>query len=444
MSIFKAYDIRGTVPDQLNADMAYGIGRAFVTFLGCKTVVIGRDVRDSSDSMFEALARGITEQGADVIDIGRSDTPMLYFSARGNPAAIMITASHNPKEYNGFKLCRQDAVPISGDTGIKDIERIYNEKSYAPSTGTGKIVKKDVLADFVKFTRSFAKFEGVGRKLKVVIDGANGAGTLTYPHIFEGMKLDYIPLFMEPDANFPNHEANPLIEKNLEALKKKVMETGADLGAAIDGDADRCMFIDEKGRTVRADVAGAIVARDMLGKHPGAAVLYDLRSTKAYAEDVEKYGGRPMMCRVGHAFIKKQMRDNDAIFAAELSGHFYFKDHNFTESSALALISILNLMAANGKKMSELAEPVLRYAHSGEINFEVEDKDGMMKKLESLYGGKGKVFHLDGLSVDFGDWWFNVRASNTEPLLRLNLEAPNAAMMEAKKAELVRILGAVK
>lgn len=441
MSIFKAYDIRGTVPDQLNVDIAYGIGRALVTFLGCGAVVVGRDVRDSSDSLFEALARGVNEQGADVIDIGRSDTPKLYFAARGNPAAIMITASHNPKEYNGFKLCRQDAIPISGDTGIKDIERIYNDKSFAKPAGKGKIVKKDVLADFVKFTRSFARFEGVGRKLKVVIDGANGAGTLTYPHIFEGMALDYIPLFMEPDANFPNHEANPLIEANLAALKKKVLETGADLGAAIDGDADRCMFIDEKGQTIRADIAGAIIARDMLKRYPGSAILYDLRSTRAAAEDIEKFGGRPMMCRVGHAFIKQQMRENDAIFAAELSGHFYFKEHNFTESSALALIGILNLMAETGKKPTELAAPALRYSHSGEINFEVEDKEGMMKKLESLYGDKGKVFHLDGLSVDFDNWWFNVRPSNTEPLLRLNLEAPDAASMEAKKAGLVKILG---
>ncbi len=440
MSIFKAYDIRGTVPDQLNEKMAYGIGRAFVTFLGCKSVVVGRDVRSSSDSIFASLAEGITDQGADVIEIGRCDTPMLYFAARGSQAAINITASHNPKQYNGFKLCRENAIPISGDTGIKDIERIYNEGKFATPAEKGTITKKEVLDDFVKFTRTFVKFAGKGKRLKVVVDCANGSGGLTFPHIFEGLELDFIPLYMEPDGTFPNHEANPLIEANLVDLKKKVLETGADLGASIDGDADRCMFIDEKGNTIRADVAGAIIARDLLKTHAGSAVLYDLRSTKASAEDIETFGGKPVRCRVGHAFIKQMMREHDAVFAAELSGHFYFKEHNFTESSAIALISILNLLTETGKKMSEIAAPVLRYAHSGEINFEVKDKDAVLKKLEGTYGSKGDLFRLDGLSVDFGEWWFNVRASNTEPLLRLNLEAPNAEKMEEKKSELVKII----
>ncbi|MFA6448643.1 MAG: phosphomannomutase/phosphoglucomutase [bacterium] len=440
MSIFKAYDIRGIVPDQLDEKMAYGIGRAFVTFLGCPSVVVGRDVRSTSDSIFAALASGITDQGADVIEIGRCDTPMLYFAARDSHAAINITASHNPKEYNGFKLCRENAIPISGDTGIKDIERLYIEGKFAEPAKKGKIIKRDALTDFIKFTRSFIKFEGVGKRLKVVIDCANGSGGLTYPHIFGNLALDFVPLYMEPDGTFPNHEANPLIEANLVDLKKKVLETGADLGASIDGDADRCMFIDERGETIRADIAGAIIARDLLKTHKGAAVLYDLRSTKAAAEDIEEYGGRPVQCRVGHAFIKQQMRENDAIFAAELSGHFYFKEHNFTESSAIALISILNLLAETGKKMSELAAPVMRYSHSGEINFEVENKDAILKTLEETYGSKGNMYHLDGLSVDFGDWWFNVRASNTEPLLRLNLETPNPQMLEEKKAELVKIL----
>jgi phosphomannomutase len=440
MSIFKAYDIRGIVPEQLDEKLAYKIGRAFVTFLGCPSVVVGRDVRSSSDSLFTALAAGITDQGADVIEIGRTDTPMLYFAARGSHAAINITASHNPKEYNGFKLCRENAIPISGDTGIKDIERLVNENKFAEPARKGTISKQDVLADFVKFTQTFVKFNAPGKRLKVVIDCANGSGGLTYPHIFEGLNLDVIPMYMEPDGTFPNHEANPLIEANLVDLKKKVLETGADLGASIDGDADRCMFIDENGVTIRADVAGAIIARDLLKTHSGAAVLYDLRSTKAVAEDITEFGGRPGQCRGGHAFIKKQMRENDAIFAAELSGHFYFKEHNFTESSAIALISILNLMVETGGKMSELAAPVLRYSHSGEINFEVKDKDAILKQLEETYGSKGNMYHLDGLSVDFGDWWFNVRGSNTEPLLRLNLEAPNAKMMEEKKAELVKIL----
>ncbi len=440
MSIFKAYDIRGTVPDQLNEKMAYGIGRAYVTFLNCTRVVVGRDVRSSSDGMFEALSAGITDQGADVIEIGRCDTPMLYFAARNEPAAINITASHNPKEYNGFKLCRENAIPISGDTGIKEIERIFIEKTFFAPGKKGSITQRDVLDDFVKFTRSFIKFEGKGRRLKVVIDTANGSGGLTYPHIFNGLDLEVVPLYMEPDGTFPNHEANPLIEANLVDLKKKVLETGADLGASIDGDADRCVFVDEKGNTIRADVAGAIIAREMLKVHPGSACLYDLRSTRAAAEDIEKFGGKPVMCRVGHAFIKQEMREYDAAFAAELSGHFYFKDHNFTESSAIALISILNIMAETKSKVSEIAAPVLRYSHSGEINFEVEDKDVVLTRLEEIYGSKGKVFHLDGLSVDLDGWWFNVRASNTEPLLRLNLEAQTSTMMEEKKAEVIKVI----
>lgn len=440
MSIFKAYDIRGTVPDQLNEELAYKIGRAFVTFLGCDRVVVGRDVRASADSMFNALARGITDQGADVIDIGAGDTPMLYFAAQGYPAAINITASHNPPKYNGFKICRENAVPISGDTGIKDVEKLCMENKFSDPAKKGTIKKKNVLPEFVEFTRSFARHKEGAKTLKVVIDGANGAGTLTYPYIFKDLGYDIVPLYMEPDGTFPNHEANPLIEENLDDLRKKVVETGADLGAALDGDADRCMFIDETGRTLRADVVGGIISLSILKGKKGATVLYDLRSTKAAAKAIESQGGRAIKCRVGHAFIKQEMREYDAIFAAELSGHFYFKDHFFTESSAMALINILNLMEETGKKLSELAEPVLIYAHSGEINFEVSDKDAILKELEKTYGSKGTVTKLDGLSVDLDGWWFNVRASNTEPLLRLNLEAATAEEMESHKKELISII----
>lgn len=440
MSIFKAYDIRGTVPDQLNEELAYKIGRAFVTFLGCDRVVVGRDVRATADSMFNALARGITDQGADVIDIGAGDTPMLYFAAQGHPAAINITASHNPPQYNGFKICRENAIPISGETGIKDVEKLCLENKFSDPGKKGNIIKKNVLPDFVAFTRGFVKHKDGGKKLKVVIDGANGAGTLTFPYIFKDLGYEIVPLFMEPDGTFPNHEANPLIEENLEDLRKKVIETGADLGAALDGDADRCMFIDETGRTLRADVVGGVVARSILQGKKSQTFLYDLRSTSAVKEDIESLGGKAVKCRVGHAFIKNQMREHDAIFAAELSGHFYFRDHFFTESSAMALINILNLMEDTGKKLSELAEPVLRYAHSGEINFEVSDKDVILKKLEDIYGSKGTVTKLDGLSVDLDGWWFNVRASNTEPLLRLNLEARTAEEMEMHKKDLISII----
>ena len=443
MSIFKAYDIRGTVPDQLNEDLAYKIGRAFVTFLKCGEVVIGRDVRATSDPMFHALARGITEQGANVIDIGRSDTPMLYYAARQSPAAIMITASHNPKEYNGFKMCRENAIPISGDTGIKDLEKIVAGDAYDPPAETaGTVTRRDVFDEFVKYQQSFATFAGKGKRLKVVIDTANGAGSLTFPSIVKDLELDVTPLFMEPDGTFPNHEANPLLEENLVDLKAKVKETGADLGAAIDGDADRCMFVDAQGNTLRADVVGLIVALEMLKNHPGETFLYDLRSTRAFPQDVEAGGGKAVQCRVGHAFIKAQMREHNAIFACELSGHFYFREHFFTESSAMALIRILNLMADTGKTLAELGAPAMRLAHSGEINFKVEDKDAVLKKLEDTFGADGKVGHMDGLSVEYGDWWFNVRPSNTEPFLRLNLEAPTADVMERHKARLIQVIEA--
>ena len=442
MGIFKAYDIRGTVPDQLNEDLAYKIGRAFVTFLGCAEVVIGRDVRATSDAMFAALARGITDQGADVIDIGQSDTPMLYFAAHDKSAAIMITASHNPPEYNGFKMCRENAIPISGDTGIKDIEQIVLAESWAPAPAArGAVSQLDIKNEFVAFQQKSATFGGRGRRLKVVIDTANGAGSLTYPGIFAGLDCDMIPLFMEPDGTFPNHEANPLEEKNLVDLKKKVVDAGADLGAAIDGDADRCMFVDAAGNTLRADVVGVIVALEMLKTHPGETFLYDLRSTRAFPLDVRAAGGKAVQCRVGHAFIKNQMREHNALFACELSGHFYFREHYFTESSAMALIRIMNLMAETGKTLAELGAPAQRLAHSGEINFKVADKDAVLRRLEEKYARSGgAISHMDGLSVEFDAWWFNVRASNTEPFLRLNLEAPTPQEMEQHKAELVAVI----
>ena len=438
--IFKAYDIRGTVPDQLNEDLAYAIGRAFVTFLKCREVVVGRDVRDTSEAMFAALARGITVQGAAVLDIGLSDTPMLYFAAHDKPAAIMITASHNPPEYNGFKMCRENAIPISGDTGIKDMERIVASGAFdPPAAHKGAVIKLDIKDAFVAYQQKIAAFGG-NKKIRVVIDTANGAGSLTYPDIFKDLDCDMIPLFMEPDGTFPNHEANPLLEENLVDLKKKVLETGAALGAAIDGDADRCMFVDEMGNTLRADVIGTIIALEILKHNPGATFLYDLRSTRAFPLDVEAAGGKAVQCRVGHAFIKNQMREHDAVFACELSGHFYFRDHFFTESSAMALIRIMNLMHETGKPLSVLAAPAQRLAHSGEINFKVENKDAVLARLEQKFGAAGKVSHMDGLSVEFDDWWFNVRASNTEPFLRLNLEAPAPEITEKHKNEIVAVI----
>ena len=441
MSIFKAYDIRGIVPTELNEEVIYRVGRAFVLFLGCKEVVIGRDVRLSADSLFEALAKGIMDQGADVYDIGHCDTPMLYFSAQGKPAAIMITASHNPKEYNGLKLCRENAIPLSGATGIQEIEKIYNAGNF-PDSAKGKMIKLNKTQEFIRFSRSFANFS-TGKRLKMVVDGANAAGTLVFPKVFDGLDVDFIPIYMEPDGTFPNHEANPLVDENMRDLQKAVLEHGADLGVALDGDADRCMFVDEQGKIQRADIMGALMARDILKRVPGTTILYDLRSSRAFKEEIEAGGGKAIQCRVGHAFIKKEMREHDATFAAELAGHFYFKDHFFTESSAIATISVLNLLAAEGKPLSELAKRVNRYFHTGEINFRVEDKEGAMKHLEEAFPD-GRAFHLDGLSVEYADWWFNLRPSNTEPFLRLCLEATTAEKMEEYKEKIIKLLEPLK
>ncbi|MEW5945783.1 MAG: phosphomannomutase/phosphoglucomutase [bacterium] len=437
MGIFKAYDIRGIVPSELDEEKIYRIGRAFVVFSGCGEVVVGRDVRLTADALFAALADGITDQGADVLDVGRCDTPFLYFASQGKPAALMLTASHNPKEYNGLKLCRENAVPLSGDTGIAEIEKVFNRGAFPPAP-KGKIRKVDRMDEFISFNRGFAAV-GTGKRLKMVADGANGAGTLTFPRVMEGLDVDFVPLYMEPDGTFPNHEANPLIEENLRDLQRRVVEEGADLGVALDGDADRCMFVDETGAIQRADVIGALIAADFLKRYPGATALYDLRSSAAVREEIEKHGGRALQCRVGHAFIKRQMREHNAVFACELSGHFYFRDHFFTESSCIAAISVLNMLSAKGTKLSEAASAINRYAHSGEINFKVDDKNAVLAKLEKSFPG-GRTFHLDGLSVEFDTWWFNVRPSNTEPLLRLNLEARSTDEMENRKAELIKFI----
>ncbi|MBW2977232.1 phosphomannomutase/phosphoglucomutase [Candidatus Woesearchaeota archaeon] len=435
--IFKAYDIRGIFPDQLNEDIAYNIGRAFVVFLDVKEVLVGRDGRLSSPQLFEALAKGITDQGANVVDIGLCSTPMFYFAAAKAKSSIMVTASHNPKEYNGFKFCRENAIPISYDTGIKDVEEIVMKKEFPEAGEKGKITKKDVIGDFIKHNISFVKTD---KKFKIVVDAGNGMGSFTFPKIFEKLSFEFIPMYCEMDFNFPNHEANPLKFETLKDLQKKVVEEKADLGLALDGDGDRCLLIDEKGNIISCDLTTALIGKQLLKTNPGARILYDLRSSKIVPEFVEANGGKATMCRVGHSFIKKQMRDEDALFAGELSGHFYYKDSFFTESSFATLAITLNMLAEENKQLSELIEPLKKYFQSGEINSEVDDKETKMKKLEEKYSDAEKILHLDGVSVYYKDWWFNVRASNTEPLLRLNLEADTKELMEEKRDEILKLI----
>ncbi len=434
--IFRAYDIRGIYPAEINEQIAEKIGRAYVQFLKCKEVVVGRDMRESSDSLFKALTKGITEAGSRVIDIGLSTTPMLYFAGHDKEAGIMITASHNPKEYNGFKLCRENCIPISGDTGIEDIEKLVGV-TLAVADAPGKITTQNILPDYLNY---FDKFISPKTKpLKIVVDGGNGMGGLVMPKLFEKLPAELIPLYLEMDGTFPNHDADPLKPENVLDLQKKVIAEKADLGIALDGDCDRCMLIDEKGNFVGADLVTALIAQYLLKKYPSEKVLYDLRSSWATKEAIEEAGGQAEVCRVGHAFIKQQMHKTNALFAGELSGHFYYRDAFFAESSTLTIILILNILSETGKKLSELIKPFQKYFKSGEINSEVKNPLGKIEELAKIYGN-GKISCLDGLKVEYPSWWFNVRPSNTEPLLRLNLEAKTKELMEEKQAEILKVV----
>ena len=433
--IFKAYDIRGVYPTDINADIAYAIGRAYVTFTGAKKVVIGRDMRPHSQQLFDGISRGITDQGADVIDLGLSSTPQSYF-ANGTLKAdgsVMITASHNPGEWNGFKLCKADAVPISGATGIMDIQKIVEEKAWQDVPEKGEISSYDITGEYGAFLRSFAKLD---RKLKVVVDYANAMGLYEIAGIRE--LFDIVPMYDVMDGTFPNHEANPLKTDTLDAVRAKVREEKADFGAAFDGDADRCGFIDDEGEIIPMDLFTALIAQDILSRGP-ATILYDLRSSRAVKECIENNGGKAIQCRVGHAFIKNQMRENDAVFAGELSGHYYFKQNFTAESQGLAMIMLANLICAKNVPLHELIAPLKKYASSGEINSKVADVAPILAEIKAKYAD-GHMFELDGISSEYENWWFNVRASNTEPLLRLIVEADTPELMAAKRDELLAII----
>jgi phosphomannomutase len=435
--IFKAYDIRGIYGQDLTDEVAYKIGRAFATFTGCKKVVVARDIRPHSEPLFAALAKGLTEQGADVVDIGYGSTPMSYFAngTLGADASVMITASHNPAEWNGFKLCRAQAVPISGATGILDIEKIVAEQSFAPKAAKpGSVSKVDIIEQYAKHVAQFAHLQ---RPIHVAIDFANGMG-IWEAKTLKGL-ITWDGLFEEPDGRFPNHEANPLHHATLVYLQAKVRKGHYAFGVAYDGDADRAGFIDEKGEIIPMDLITALIAQDVLATRKGA-IFYDLRSSWVVKETIEAAGGTPMMSRVGHAFIKQQMREHDALFAGELSGHYYFKDNFTAESSAMAILSLANIVSKSDKPLSALIAPLRKYFASGEINTHVKrDPQAILSEIRAKYTG-GRLFELDGVSVEYADWWLNVRCSNTEPLVRLNLEAKTKALMEAKRDEVLAII----
>jgi phosphomannomutase len=449
MGIFKAYDIRGVVPKELDAALAKKIGNAFARFLKAKTLVVGQDMRTHSPALADAVSEGMRDAGADVIRLGLSETPMAYF-AIGSLACdggLCVTASHNPGQYNGMKLCREGAKPISKDTGIGEIERLCAAPYPAPVAKRGKEEQRELLNDYAAHV---AKFASLGREVRVAIDAANGMAGHTLPKVLERVpRIRAETLYMEPDGSFPNHEANPLIEANLVDLKKLVKAKQSELGVAFDGDADRCCFVDEQGSTVGADLVTALLAPVFLKRFPKTAVVYDLRSSWAVKEEIERAGGIPVRDRVGHSFMKATMRQKGAQFGGELSGHFYFAENFTADSGLIAMMSVLSLLSSRenqGKTFSQLLAGVRRYHSTGEINFHVEDKAGMIAGLKQRYAS-GKQDELDGITVEFGDlkqrewWWFNVRPSNTEPLLRMIVEASTAKLRDQKKAELIGLLG---
>ncbi len=432
--IFKAYDVRGIYGDTFTEELAEKIGKAFVTFLKCKKVVVGRDMRPHSVPLFEALTKGLTALGADVIELGLCSTPMCYHACGKlkADASIMITASHNSGEWNGMKFTRNDAIPISGATGIADIEKIVNDLSFDPPAATpGTITTYDILPEYTQLVKSCAD---ITSPVKIVADMGNAMGAIEALTIDEVISIDAI--FDELDGTFPNHEANPLKTETMKSLQEKVRNGTYDFGVSFDGDADRAGFVDENGDIIPMDLITGLIAKDLLSKEKGV-IFYDLRSSWAVKEVIEESGGTPMMSRVGHAFIKQQMRDNNAIFAGELSGHYYFRANFFTESSAMAVLRVANIISKSGKKLSELVAPMKRYFASGEINSTVKDTQAVLDMIRHEYGNTGKLLELDGISVEYEDWWFNVRSSNTEPLIRLNLEAKTKELMEEKRDELL-------
>lgn len=435
--IFKAYDIRGIYGDTLTPDIATRIGRAFVDFLGARRVVIGRDMRTHSPAMFEALAKGVTMQGADVIDVGLCSTPMCYYAngSLGADGSIMITASHNPGEWNGVKICRENAIPISGPTGIETIEALVNAQDFKPAASVpGRVTTHDIIPAYTAHIRAQAAFK---KPLRIAVDYANAMG-IVEARALAGL-YEESSLFGELDGAFPNHEANPLDHETLEPLQHLIREHGPfDFGIAFDGDADRVGFVDERGDIVPMDLITALIAQTLLKTSKGR-IFYDLRSSKAVREAIVEAGGEALMSRVGHAFIKRQMRDADALFAGELSGHYYFRENYFAESSALAVIFVANLVSSVDQPLSALIAPLRRYAPSGEINSRVEDVAQVFTALRAAYPD-ARFSELDGLSVEYPDWWFNVRASNTEPLVRLNLEAPTPAEMASRRDEVLAII----
>jgi phosphomannomutase len=438
--IFKAYDVRGTYPDQLDEDAARRIGTAFARFTDASTIVLGRDCRLSSPALAEAFAEGVTGRGADVIDLGLATTDMLYFaSGKLDMPGAMFTASHNPPQWNGVKLCRAGAAPVGEDSGLTEVRDLAERGADAPRAGAvGRVTGRDMVQEYVDHVLGFVDPIRMA-PLTVVADTANGMGGLVLPAIFERLPMKLVGLYLELDGTFPNHPADPIQPENQEDVRKAVVEHGADVGLAFDGDADRVFVTDERAEGVSGSLITALVAEAMLDREPGSTILHNVICSWVVPEVIRERGGTPIRTRVGHSLIKKVMADTGAIFGGEHSGHYYFRDHYRADSGVIAALVILERLSEAGVPMSDLLGPYRRYHDSGEINSEVDDQQARIEEIAARYAD-GKQDRLDGLTVEYGDWWFNVRPSNTEPLLRLNVEARTPEVLEDKTAEVLAVI----
>jgi phosphomannomutase len=441
--VFKAYDVRGIYPTELDEDGAEAIGRAFVEVFEPKRIAIGHDMRLSSPAMAEAAGRGAEAAGAEVLNLGLVGTEMVYFAVGelGLDGGFMVTASHNPKEYTGMKIVRAGALPVGGDSGLAEISAAAMSGVRPPTGPKGTITSFDVWPQYVERVLSFVDPAAIS-PLKVVIDAANGMAGAMLPPVLERLpQLEVVRCFFEPDGTFPNHQPNPLLPENREFIVRTTLEEHADLGVAFDGDADRCFFVDDTGEFVPGDFVTALFAESLLEKEPGAKIIYDVRASWAVPDTIERAGGVPLINRVGHAFIKQRMREEHALFGGEVSGHYYFRDFTQADSGTIPFLLMLDLVTRKGEKLSETLRPFReRYFITGELNTTVSDVDAKLRELEERFGGEGKVSHLDGLSIEAEDWHMNVRPSNTEPLLRLNLEARSKELMERKRDEVLAVI----
>jgi phosphomannomutase len=440
--VFKAYDVRGIYPTELDEDGAYAIGRAYVEQFEPRKIAVGRDMRLSAPSMAATVSRGAAEAGCEVLDLGLVGTEMVYFAVGelGLDGGIAVTASHNPKEYTGLKIVRRGALPVGGDSGLLDVRDRAVSGAWHRTRPVAKVEEHDVWPAFIERVLSFVEVSTI-KPLRVVIDAANGMAGVMLPPVLERLPIEAVRYYFEPDGTFPNHEPNPLLPENREFIVERTKAEGADLGVAFDGDADRCFFVDDTGEFVPGDFVTALLAETILEKSPGAKIIYDVRASWAVPETIERAGGVPLVNRVGHAFIKQRMREEGAVFGGEVSGHYYFRDFSQADSGVVPFLLMLELVSRRGEKLSEILRPYReRYFITGELNTPVPDVAVKLQELKERFGSQGEVSHLDGISVTADDWHFNVRPSNTEPLLRLNLEARSEDLMAQKRDEVLDVI----